>query len=61
VKVLLDAGDPLIGRLLFYDAMDMSFEAVPYAKDPDCPVCGDDPIDSIDDIEYVDGCAIGAD
>jgi len=61
VKVLLDAGDPLIGRLLFYDAMDMSFETVPYAEDPDCPVCGDDPIDSIDDIEYVDGCAIGAD
>ena len=61
VKLLLDAGDPLVGRLLFYDAMDMSFETVPYAKDPDCPVCGDDPIDSIEDIEYTDGCAIGAD
>jgi adenylyltransferase/sulfurtransferase len=61
VKLLLDAGEPLVGRLLFYDAMDMTFETVPYARDPDCPVCGDDPIDSIDEVEYVDGCAVGAD
>jgi adenylyltransferase/sulfurtransferase len=61
VKLLLDAGEPLVGRLLFYDAMDMTFETVPYARDPDCPVCGDDPIDSIDEVEYVDGCAVDAD
>jgi adenylyltransferase/sulfurtransferase len=61
VKLCLDAGDPLVGRLLFYDAMDLTFETVPYARDPDCPVCGEDPIDSIDDVEYVDGCAVGAD
>jgi adenylyltransferase/sulfurtransferase len=61
VKLLLDAGDPLVGRMLFYDAMALDFETVPYAPDPSCPVCGDDPIDSVDDVEYVDGCAVGAD
>ncbi|MFD1632288.1 SAMP-activating enzyme E1 [Haloplanus ruber] len=60
VKLLLDAGDPLVGRMLFYDAMDMTFDTVPYAEDPDCPVCGDDPIDSIEDVEYADSCGIGA-
>ncbi|NUE01876.1 molybdopterin-synthase adenylyltransferase MoeB [Halorubraceae archaeon YAN] len=57
-KLLLGAGEPLEGRLLFYDAMDMTFETVPYQKDPDCPVCGDDPIDSIDHITYQDGCRV---
>ncbi|MFB6108073.1 MAG: ThiF family adenylyltransferase [Haloplanus sp.] len=60
VKLLLETGDLLEGRMLFYDAMDMTFETVPYAKDPDCPVCGEDPIDSIDEVEYTDGCAVGA-
>jgi adenylyltransferase/sulfurtransferase len=60
-KLLLGAGEPLEGRLLFYDAMDMSFETVEYARDPDCPVCGEDAIDTIEGIEYSGGCAIGAD
>jgi molybdopterin/thiamine biosynthesis adenylyltransferase len=61
VKLLLDSGDPLIGRLFFYDAMDVTFETVPYAPDAGCPVCVDDPIDSIDDVEYAAGCTVGAD
>ncbi|PSQ07847.1 adenylyltransferase [Halobacteriales archaeon QS_6_71_20] len=61
VKLLLTAGETLDGRLLFYDAMDMTFETVPYRRNPDCPVCGDDPIDSIEGIEYTDGCGIAAD
>jgi adenylyltransferase/sulfurtransferase len=61
LKLLLDVGDPLVGRLLFYDAMDMTVETVPYAADPNCPVCGEDPIGSIDEVEYVGGCAVGAD
>lgn len=59
-KLLLGLGEPLEGRLLFYDAMGMSFDTVEYAPDPDCPVCGDDPIESIDGIEYTAGCAIEA-
>ena len=61
VKLLLDAGDPLVGRLLFYDALEMSFETVPYRPNPDCPVCGDDGIDTIAGIEYAGGCRIDAD
>jgi adenylyltransferase/sulfurtransferase len=61
VKALLDRGDLLTGRLLFYDADAMTFEAVPVQRNPDCPVCGDDPaIDSVRDVEYVDGCAVGS-
>ena len=60
VKLLLGAGETLSGRLLFYDALGMTFETVPYRRDPGCPVCGDDPIDSIDGVEYADGCRISA-
>jgi adenylyltransferase/sulfurtransferase len=59
VKLLLDAGETLDGRLLFYDAMNMTFETVPYRRNPDCPACGDDPIDSVADVEYTGGCTIG--
>ncbi|WP_418283041.1 SAMP-activating enzyme E1 [Halorubrum sp. DTA98] len=61
VKLLLEAGEPLAGRLLFYDAMDMSFETVEYARKPDCPACGDDGIETLDGIDYTDGCRIEAD
>jgi adenylyltransferase/sulfurtransferase len=58
VKLLLEAGETLDGRLLFYDAMDMTFETVPYRRNPDCPVCGDDPIESVAEVEYSGGCAV---
>ena len=60
-KLILDAGEPLEGRLLFYDSMEMSFETVPYQQNPNCPICGDDAVDSIDGIEYAGECAIAAD
>ena len=60
-KLLLDAGDTLSGRLLFYDAMAMDVETVPYARNPDCPACGDDAIDSVDGVEYTDECRLRAD
>ena len=61
VKLLLETGEPLVGRLLFYDAMDTTVETVPYQKNPACPVCGDDPIETIRDVDYTDGCRIDAD
>jgi len=61
VKLVLGDGDPLTGRLLFYDAMDLTFETVEYAKNPDCPVCGDDRIDTIQGIDYAGTCRIDAD
>jgi adenylyltransferase/sulfurtransferase len=43
LKLLLGAGDPLIGRLLIFDALAMEFSEVKIRRDPDCPVCGDNP------------------
>jgi molybdopterin/thiamine biosynthesis adenylyltransferase/rhodanese-related sulfurtransferase len=41
LKLLLGIGEPLIGRLLIYDALDMSFQELKLRRDPHCPACGD--------------------
>ena len=41
IKLLLELGDPLIGRLLTYDSMDESFRTFKVRRDPACPVCGE--------------------
>ena len=43
VKLLLGLGEPLVGRLVFFDALSMEFRQVKYRRDPNCPVCGDHP------------------
>jgi molybdopterin/thiamine biosynthesis adenylyltransferase/rhodanese-related sulfurtransferase len=43
IKLLLGIGSSLVGRLLIYDALEMSFEYVKLKKDPHCKVCGTDP------------------
>jgi adenylyltransferase/sulfurtransferase len=40
LKVLLGVGEPLIGRLMLYNALDMSFDFVNLKKNPNCRVCG---------------------
>jgi sulfur-carrier protein adenylyltransferase/sulfurtransferase len=40
IKLILGVGTPLIGKLLLYDALDMSFQLVQFAKNPHCPACG---------------------
>jgi len=42
IKILLDIGDPLIGRLLAFDALEESFRAFKVRRDPACPACGPD-------------------
>jgi molybdopterin/thiamine biosynthesis adenylyltransferase/rhodanese-related sulfurtransferase len=42
IKLILDLGDPLIGRLLAYDALEQSFRAFKVRRDPQCPACGPD-------------------
>jgi len=37
----LELGDPLVGRLLTYDALDQSFRTFKVRRDPSCPACGD--------------------
>ncbi len=40
VKLLIGAGEPLIGRLLLFDALQMRFRELKLRKDPNCPICG---------------------
>jgi molybdopterin/thiamine biosynthesis adenylyltransferase/rhodanese-related sulfurtransferase len=50
IKLILDEGDPLIGRLLMYDALAARVTEVKVRRDPDCPICSRDP-DAISDEE----------
>ena len=60
-KLLLEKGSVLDGRLLMYDAMEMTFETVEIRPNPACPVCGDEPaIASIHDVTYEETCSIPA-
>jgi adenylyltransferase/sulfurtransferase len=43
VKLILGIGEPLVGRLLLYDALAMRFRELKLRKNPDCPVCGTHP------------------
>jgi adenylyltransferase/sulfurtransferase len=43
LKLILGVGDPLIGKLLLYNALDMSFDFVNLRKNPNCKVCGVEP------------------
>jgi molybdopterin/thiamine biosynthesis adenylyltransferase len=43
IKLILGEGEPLIGRLLMYDALSAGFTEVRVRRDPDCPICSRDP------------------
>jgi molybdopterin/thiamine biosynthesis adenylyltransferase/rhodanese-related sulfurtransferase/molybdopterin converting factor small subunit len=43
VKLILGTGEPLVGRLMLYDALGMRFRELKLRKNPDCPVCGTHP------------------
>jgi adenylyltransferase/sulfurtransferase len=43
IKLIIHGGDPLIGRLLLFDALQMKFRALKLQKDRECPVCGENP------------------
>jgi adenylyltransferase/sulfurtransferase len=43
IKLILGAGDSLVGRLLLFDALQMKFRTLKLQRDPACPVCGDQP------------------
>jgi molybdopterin/thiamine biosynthesis adenylyltransferase/rhodanese-related sulfurtransferase len=50
IKLIIDAGDPAIGRLLMYDALAATITEVKVRRDPECPVCSREP-DEISDEE----------
>src|SRR3989442_6436384 len=43
IKLILGVGEPLVGRLLYFDALKMKFREFNLRRDPQCPVCGDSP------------------
>jgi adenylyltransferase/sulfurtransferase len=43
IKLLTGLGEPLVGRLLLYDALRMRFRQITLPRDPACPICGDSP------------------
>ena len=59
IKLILGVGEPLIGRLVLFDALKLQFRELRLEKDPDCPVCGRHPtITAL--IDYEAFCGIGA-
>jgi molybdopterin/thiamine biosynthesis adenylyltransferase/rhodanese-related sulfurtransferase len=56
LKLALGIGEPLVGRLLLYDALSGEFEEMKLRRDPDCPVCGESPTIT-DYVDYVEFCA----
>lgn len=63
IKLLAGFGEPLIGRLLTYDALTMRFREVKLRRDSNCPLCGENP--TIKDLsihmEGAQACAVGGD
>jgi len=58
VKLLVGIGRTLVGRLLVYDALQMTFRELKLKKDPSCPVCGTNPtITKL--IDYEQFCGLG--
>lgn len=57
IKLIVGIGDPLIGRLLLVDALATSFRTLTVRRNPDCPVCGDQPtINAL--IDYEEFCGV---
>ncbi len=56
LKLALGIGEPLVGRLLLFDALTATFTEVALRRDPDCPVCGEHPTIT-EYVDYVEFCA----
>ena len=56
LKLVLGIGEPLVGRLLLFDALSTTFTEISLRRDPDCPVCGESPTIT-QYVDYVEFCA----
>lgn len=56
IKLILSAGEPLIGRLLLVDALSLTFRTVTLRRDPACPLCGTHEIDAL--VDYEEFCGL---
>ncbi len=59
IKLITGMGDPMIGRMLLYDGLEMSFMTIKIRKNPDCPVCGI-PHEQVELIDYEQFCGVPA-
>jgi len=59
VKLIIGIGEPLIGRLLHFDALKVKFRELNLRRDPKCPVCGENPT-IFAPIDYDQFCGAGA-
>src|SRR6184192_3069797 len=57
IKLILGVGEPLLGRLLYFDALKMKFQEFNLRRDPQCPVCGDSPTIT-EPIDYEQFCGV---
>ena len=57
VKLITGTGNPLIGRLKLYDALEMDLKTIKVRKDPACPICGENPTIT-ELIDYVEFCGL---
>src|SRR5438270_742601 len=56
LKLALEIGEPLVGRLLLFDALVTTFDEMTLRRNPSCPVCGDEPTIT-EYVDYVEFCA----
>ena len=62
MKLILELGRSLSGRLLLIDALDMDFRSVKLRRNPECPLCGDNPtVTELIDYEQFCGMPVLAD
>lgn len=59
IKLITGIGDPMVGRMLLYDALEMSFTTIRVRKNPNCPVCGI-PHEQVELIDYEQFCGVPA-
>jgi sulfur-carrier protein adenylyltransferase/sulfurtransferase len=59
IKLLTGIGEPLIGRMMIYDALEARWQTIKINKDPECPVCGKNPTVS-ELIDYEEFCGVPA-
>lgn len=59
IKLILGIGDPMIGRMMLYDALNMTFDMIKLRKDPNCPVCSEHPTQT-ELIDYEEFCGVPA-
>jgi sulfur-carrier protein adenylyltransferase/sulfurtransferase len=61
IKLILGQGEPLIGRLMTFDALESSFRVLKIGRDPECPACSDHATldaSQVQDMDYQISCAL---